>query len=343
MTDSLLLLNYLSDGNFHSGEDLAAKFNVSRTAIWKQIKKLNTILPFDINSVPSKGYQIEQPIQFLNKRKFIDCLLERLPGETVDDLADSSKLVNTFDITIENIEMLLECPSTNQYLLDRIALNKLSNFIVLSEMQTAGRGRRGREWVSPFAANIYLSLLWSLGISMGETSGLSLVVAISVAKVLQSYGVDNVKLKWPNDIYVGTKKISGVLLEIRGESNSPCQAIVGIGVNVNMPSNAAESIDQQWTDINSVVGLEIDRNKFSAAILKELIPRFKKFSLEGFPVFIDEWNELDFLIGKPVSIDGHMKIKNGIARGVEQNGALRIESENKVELLFSGEVSVRAK
>ena len=325
MVSLLDILDYLSDGQFHSGEDLAEKFAVSRTAIWKQIKKLNTLLPMEVMSVSGKGYKIEFPISVLNKRAIIEKLRPGINGR------------------LNDIDIMLSCSSTNQYLLEKIEQYPFQNRLVLSELQTQGRGRRGKEWISPFASNVYMSLLWSLDVSIAQLSGLSLVVAISVASALKTLDVSDVMLKWPNDIYVGNKKLSGVLLELRGESNSPCQAVIGIGVNVNMPEQFGKKIDQQWVDMQSLLQRKVDRNDVVAEILNELASRLDKFNNEGFSSFISEWEKLDLLEGKQISIEGNALLKEGIARGVDKNGALLVEHKAVIEPLFSGEVSVREK
>ncbi|VAW93664.1 Biotin operon repressor / Biotin--protein ligase [hydrothermal vent metagenome] len=325
MTDLLALLTHLSDGQFHSGEDLAAELDISRTAIWKQIKKLNIILPVKIISVHGKGYKIEHPMTVLNKNKIMGFLSAELQTQ------------------LNQIEVLLECGSTNQYLLERVEQNQLKNYVVLAEMQTQGRGRRGRHWVSPFASNIYMSLLWHMDISIAEMAGLSLVVAISVARALQKLGVNDVMLKWPNDVYVDGQKLAGVLLELRGESNSPCNAVIGIGVNVNMPSNVADNIDQPWVDIQQLLKKQVNRNEVVAMILNELIPRLQQFNDSGFCGFMAEWTSLDLLAGKAINIEGHMQLNEGVASGVDKQGALLVEYKGTVQPLYSGEVSIRPK
>lgn len=324
MTNIAVLLDYLCDGKFHSGEDLATQMGVSRTAVWKQIKRINEKFPIVIKSTPGKGYKISKPITFVNR----------------DEI--SQNLTSQCNSALKGIDVLLECPSTNQFLLDRIENKKLENYLVLAESQTHGRGRRGREWVSPFASNIYMSLLWTLNISIAEMSGLSLVVAISVAKAIQSFGINNVMLKWPNDIYVDNKKISGVLLELRGEANSPCNAVIGMGVNVNMPKLMGDRINQQWSDMESILKKNINRNHVIAQILNELIPRLEKFSEYGFSEFIDEWNSFDLLAEQKIKIEGNMNLSEGIAHGVDKQGALLVEHNGKIQSLYSGEVSVRA-
>ncbi len=325
MTDLLLLLDYLSDGQFHSGEDLAVELGVTRTAIWKKIQKLNVILPVKIISVHSKGYKIKNPLTVLNKNRILDYL----PAE--------------FHSQLNQLEVLLECTSTNQYLLECLEQNQLKNGVVLAETQTQGRGRRGRYWVSPFGSNIYMSLSWQMGISIAEMAGLSLVVAISVAKALQKFGIDDVMLKWPNDVYVDGRKLAGILLELRGESNSPCSAIIGIGVNVNMPEDMADKIDQPWIDMQQLLKKQVNRNKVAAMILNELIPRLQQFNKTGFSGFMNEWEQLDFLAGKVINIEGHMQLSEGVASGVDKQGALLVEYKGQVQALYSGEISIRPK
>ncbi len=325
MTDLLLLLDYLSDGQFHSGEDLAVELGVTRTAIWKKIQKLNAILPVKIISVHSKGYKIKNPLTVLNKNRILDYL----PAE--------------FHSQLNQLEVLLECTSTNQYLLECLEQNQLKNGVVLAETQTQGRGRRGRYWVSPFGSNIYMSLSWQMGISIAEMAGLSLVVAISVAKALQKFGIDDVMLKWPNDVYVDGRKLAGILLELRGESNSPCSAIIGIGVNVNMPEDMADKIDQPWIDMQQLLKKQVNRNKVAAMILNELIPRLQQFNKTGFSGFMNEWEQLDFLAGKVINIEGHMQLSEGVASGVDKQGALLVEYKGQVQALYSGEISIRPK
>ncbi len=325
MTDLLILLDYLSDGQFHSGEDLAMELGVSRTAIWKKIQKLNRALPVKIISVHSKGYKIENPVAVLNKNAIMDSLSAE------------------FHSQLNQLEVLLECSSTNQYLLEYLEKNQLKNCVVLAETQTQGRGRRGRHWVSPFASNIYMSLSWQMDISIAEMAGLSLVVAISVAKALQKFEVNDVMLKWPNDVYVAGRKLAGVLLELRGESNSPCSAIIGIGVNVNMPKDATNKIDQPWVDMQQLLNRQVNRNEVAAMILNELIPRLQQFNNKGFSGFTGEWEQLDLLAGKAITIEGHMQPGEGIARGVDKQGALLVEYKGEIQALYSGEVSIRPK
>jgi len=323
MVNMLALLDYLSDGDFHSGEDIAALFKVSRTAIWKQIKKLNAMLPCEIASVSGKGYQLTESLAVLKTDTILFYTEKSLHSE------------------LHQVEVLLECVSTNQYLLDKVEDGCLENYLLLAELQTAGRGRRGRQWISPFASNIYMSLSWGLAISISQMAGLSLVVAISIAVAMRNHGIENIKLKWPNDVYVDGRKLAGILLELRGESNSPCRAVMGIGINVNMPQQAGDCIDQLWVDMKSLLGASVNRNKVIGSVLNELIPNLKLFEDKGFIAFIERWKEFDLLENKVVDISGHASLTSGIARSVDSQGALVVEFEKKTHHIYSGEVSIR--
>jgi len=325
MIKHLALIQYLSNGDFHSGEDLANQFQVSRTAIWKQIKKINTLFPIEITSIPGKGYKMHPSMVILNQDAIVSGLLPDIRSQ------------------ISKIEVMLSCASTNQYLLEHAEQDEGHTLIALSEMQSAGRGRRGRQWYSPFGRNIYMSVARNFDCAISELSGLSLVIAISLAESITALGVAGVTLKWPNDIYVGGSKLAGVLLELRGEFNSPCRAVIGIGMNVNMPaaSEHESAIDQSWIDISQLLGAPQDRNQIVARIINDLIKNLVIFENEGFEIFMERWKEFDFLKNKAVNIHGGLLDKSGIARGVDPHGALLVEIEGNIEPVFSGEVSIR--
>ncbi len=325
MVELLRILECLSDAEFHSGEELAENFGVSRTAIWKQVQKLNTILPLKISSASGKGYRLQQALSVLNRRK----IEQHVSGAILQKIYD--------------IEILVSCPSTNQFLLESATESQRQNRLVLAEMQTQGRGRRGKEWVSPFASNIYMSLLWHFDISMAEVAGLSLIVAISIARALKKAGVGQVMLKWPNDVYVDNRKLAGVLLELRGELNSPCQAVIGMGINVNMPPAEAEKIDQQWVDMQTILKSKVNRNELVAQILNELVAALEQFNKQGFAAFVEQWQTLDLLANREISIENHQGVTTAIARGVNNQGALLVEQDNRITALYSGDVSVRKK
>lgn len=312
------LLAILADGTFHSGEDLSAILDVSRTTIWKQVAKLQD-LGVEVNAVKGRGYRLQKGVDLLSLPE-----IYRHLGE---------KGCETFD----RIDLELSVESTN-----RIAsAANISPYVCLAEMQTAGRGRRGREWISPFATNIYLSLAWRFTEATASLDSLSLCVAVSMARALRSLGCLNVDLKWPNDLLFGGHKLAGILLEASGEVGGPVRVVIGIGLNVAMTEGQGASIDQDWISLNEILAEPMSRNKIVAAVLDEMAVALPVFERQGFAGFEKDWREFDYLINKPVELRLGSKTIAGVARGVDATGALLIQQGDSVQLYRGGEVSVR--
>ncbi|MEO6172855.1 MAG: biotin--[acetyl-CoA-carboxylase] ligase, partial [Arenimonas sp.] len=224
------------------------------------------------------------------------------------------------------------------------AKRKLGTDIFLAERQTAGRGRMGRQWTSPMAANIYLSLRRRFNKGLPALSGLSLVVGVIIAKSLRAQGFADIGLKWPNDIYAkGNKKCGGILIEVSGEANAEITAIIGIGLNVRMPKNSAKKIDQDWTDLQELAGEEIlSRNRVLTALLDELLPGLQFFEDQGAFVFLSQWPEYDILLHREVKLLDAASTQTGTVLGITEQGALRLQQNGVERHYHSGEVSVRA-
>ncbi len=190
-TVKLSLLRALSKGGFHSGEELGDELGISRAAVSKHIKGIQG-WGVDIFRVQGKGYQLANPLQLL------------------DESVLNSSVATPFAL-IPVIE------STNQYILDN-ARELDSGFVCIAEYQSKGRGRRGREWISPFGSNLYLSMFWQLEAGMAAAMGLSLVVGIAIAEAIEKLGIEGIKLKWPNDLYHNDKKLAGILVEMSGQA-----------------------------------------------------------------------------------------------------------------------------
>ena len=317
------LLNLLSDGEFHSGEALGASLGVSRMAVWKHLKALRE-MGVDFTVVRGKGYCLPSS-------------LELLDGDRIVAAATSASVAG-----LDNVEVFLEVDSTNNWLREQALNGAPSGTVCVAETQLAGRGRRGRTWVSPFAANLYLSLLWRSATGATALGGLGLVTGIALLRALRSCGIEGAGLKWPNDILVGDAKLAGVLIDVVGESNGPCIVIVGIGVNVCMPPGEATAIDQQWTDLHHLsAGNRLSRNVLAARILDELIPAIKTFDTKGLPPFLDEWQESDILRGRKVGLTMPNEYITGTACGIDDVGALLVDTGHGRRRFLSGDVSVR--
>jgi BirA family transcriptional regulator, biotin operon repressor / biotin---[acetyl-CoA-carboxylase] ligase len=318
------LLPLLADGEFHSGQELADVIGVSRTAVWKQVNRLATESGIEIESVKGKGYRIPGGLDLLDANVVRAALVER-----------SRALLTRLDI-LDTVD------STNTEVTRWLGHSGSSGLVCCAEQQTAGRGRRGRQWVSPYAGNLYLSLLWEFNQGAAALEGLSLAVGVAVARALRACEVPAVQLKWPNDVLYDRAKLGGILLEMSGDAAGSCRVVIGIGLNVAMPQSAAGAIDQAWTDIRSICAQSPpSRNRLLAALLDELLPLAADFEQHGFARWRDEWLALDAFAGTSVVLHTGSGQLAGVARGVDERGALRLETTTGVQAVYGGEISLR--
>ena len=320
-----ILLPLLAEGEFRSGQDLADALGVSRTAVWKQVNKLAAETGLAIESVKGRGYRIPGGIELLDAEKVSAALRP-----------EASRLLSSL-VLLESVD------STNAEVLRRAETGCPRGFVCSAEQQTAGRGRRGRHWVSPFASNLYLSLLWEFDEGAAALEGLSLAVGVATARALETAGLPPVQLKWPNDILHEGAKLGGVLLEMVGDAAGACQVVIGVGLNVRMPKEAAQGIDQQWTDIEAMSGgAHPGRNVLLAALLSELLPLVASFESSGFTPWRAPWQALDAFNGETVVLQSGSRKMAGIARGVDERGALLLETAEGRKAVYGGEISLRS-
>jgi BirA family biotin operon repressor/biotin-[acetyl-CoA-carboxylase] ligase len=312
-TDNVLaLVDALADGAWHSGEDLAAVAGITRAGLAKRIDKLRE-LQLDVEAQAGLGYKLAAP-------------LERL---------DAPALRAASPVPLE---VLAFADSTNARLLD--ADPSRDPQALLAEFQTAGRGRRGRSWVSPFGANLYLSLAWSFAAWPRQLTTLPLVAGIAAARALRDCGVQ-VQLKWPNDLVAGGRKLGGILVEHRGESGAGCRVVVGVGINVAMSDAQAAGVAQPWTSVNALLAAPVSRNALAARLLAHLAGAIETFAAHGFAPFMTDWAALDLCRDREVSVQMPDAELRGVARGIDEQGALIVDAAGTRHLLHSGEVSVR--
>ena len=214
--------------------------------------------------------------------------------------------------------------------------------LFLAERQSAGRGRRGREWVSPPGANIYFSLSRRFSRPLPQLAGLSLAVGVALAEGLRSLGFGQVRLKWPNDLWIESRKLGGILVQLRPEVGGGTGAVIGVGLNVRMPAEAAQAIDQAWCDLSEFSATPVSRNAVVAALMASLLPALDEFDAHGLAHFLWRWQGLDALRGQRVQVlDGERRIE-GLCLGVSGEGALRLEADDGSEVLVhGGEASLR--
>lgn len=316
------ILAQLADGEFHSGTELADVLGISRSAVWKQLSGLSE-LGLQHSAVSGKGYRLDNPLELLAASKI---------HEAVNDQTGT---------LISSLEIHDQIDSTNRYLVDRSQHNALSGCVCFAEHQTAGKGRRGRQWVSPYGCNIYLSILWRFQQGPAAISGLSLAIGVAVIRALKEHQIDDVGLKWPNDIYSQGKKLGGILVEVSGETDGPCAAVIGLGLNLFVPDAEAEGITQAWTDLSKMTGqTRLARNKLAGILLNHLLPVIAEFEEGGIQAHLDEWRSYDCLTGKAATLFIGQQQFEGIVRGIDDNGMLLIErSDGIVQTFASGEVS----
>lgn len=314
-TIPLTLISILADGEFHSGEQLGESLGMSRAAINKHIQTLRD-WGVDVFTVPGKGYSLPEPIQLLD-----ETFIRR-------------------EVAQGSVAVLPVIDSTNQYLLDRLT-GLQSGDACVAEYQQAGRGRRGRKWVSPFGANLYISMYWRLEQGPAAAIGLSLVIGIVMTEVLRDLGADQVRVKWPNDLYLNDRKLAGILVELTGKTGDAAQIVIGAGVNLAMRNAQAGDINQGWINLQEA-GVRIDRNVLAARLITELRSALHCFEQEGLTPFLARWEVLDNFINRPVKLIIGEKEIFGISRGIDSQGALLLEQDGVVKPWVGGEISLRS-
>lgn len=315
------VLTLLADGEVHSGEALGQALGVSRTAVWKQLKKLEA-LGIGVLSVKGQGYQVPGGVELLERDKILSCLSDH----------ERSLLV---DLDIHG-----SIESTNVRALERIRNGSSQGFACMAEHQTAGRGRHGRRWVSPFGRNVYLSLIWEFNSGAAALGGLSLAVGVAIARALQRNHIPDVELKWPNDVLWRGQKLAGILLELTGDAAGRCQVVIGVGVNVGMRAEEAAEISQAWASLSQIVP-GISRNKVAGDLLGELLLMLESYEQQGFAALREEWEALHGYANREVEIRAGDNVTVGIALGVNDQGALRLQMQSGETLVYGGEASLR--
>jgi BirA family biotin operon repressor/biotin-[acetyl-CoA-carboxylase] ligase len=317
------LIRFLSDGRFHSGEILGRQMGISRAGVWKRLQQMTKQYGIEVDAVKGRGYRLKRPLDLLDE----DEILQQLsPGER-----NSTAKLYLHD----------SLDSTNSWLMQRGATGEASGAVCLAEQQQAGRGRHGRQWVSPYGRNIYFSILWRLDMAPMQVAGLSLAAAIGVLRVLHQMNCHQAGLKWPNDILWQGKKLAGLLLEVSGESSGPSQVVIGVGLNTSL-GDEGRAIDQPWVDLQGIPDVEaVSRSGIAARLISQMIQIKETYQTEGLSAFVDEWQRHDLMLGKPVEIRSATQCHHGEHLGIDASGAIRLQTESGPRLFHAGEVSLR--
>ncbi len=315
------LLRRLADGEFHSGQALAAEFSLSRASIHNALSEVEG-LGLSLYRVRGRGYQMPQPPQWLT-----EVALNAYLGDAAASFS---------------IEVLDTATSSNAVLLQRAALGAPSGSVLAVEWQSAGRGRRGRSWHSALGHSLTFSLLWRFEQGLSALSGLSLAAGVAIARALHTLGIQGAQLKWPNDVLgANGGKLAGILIEAQGDMLGPSAVVIGVGLNLNLPDEVLSQVDQPVSSLSQLAPLP-ERNHLLAVILRELATVLESFATHGFAPLQQEWEANHAAQHRPVRLsmpDG--STLDGIARGVALDGTLRLDTEHGERLFNSGEVSLR--
>jgi len=316
------IIDVLADGKFHSGEILANQFKVSRVSIWNAISEAEQF-GIEIHSVRGKGYKLTHAVELLDESS-----IKRAIGEQA----------NFF-----NIEVMDITTSTNSVMMQRASEGLPHASCIATNIQTAGKGRRGRKWVSELGENLTFSFLWRFNQGAAMLSGLSLVVGIALIRTFKQLGINQALLKWPNDVLIfhekAYKKLAGILIELQGDMDGQSLAVIGIGINLNISKKQIKKIDQPAIDLQTITQESMNPNNLIALIIKELARVLSEFELNGFSSLKEEWVMSHAFHEKVISItkgDGQNVI--GKVIDISAEGSLILQT-NQGQLNFSsGEV-----
>ncbi|MES2356202.1 MAG: biotin--[acetyl-CoA-carboxylase] ligase [Pseudomonadota bacterium] len=314
------LLRKLSDGHFHSGENLASALGVSRATVWQALSEAAEY-GLQIFRVRGRGYQLISPIDLL------DC----------EAVMASLGLDSPF-----NLQILDSVNSTNSFLLQRAHEGAVHGDCVATELQTHGRGRLGRAWHTGLASALTFSVLWQFKCGIAGLSGLSLAVGLAVARGCEALSVTGVKLKWPNDVIHNGRKLAGILIEVQGEMLGPSTAVIGIGINHQLSSQVLAEIDQAVVDLAGIANPIPSRNVVLAELLRALNDVLTDFEAKGFSPLISDWEARHAYQTKLVQLMlPDRSVIRGVAEGVAADGALKIRTSTGPMQFSMGEISMR--
>ena len=324
------LLRQLADGEFHSGEDLADKVGLTRARV-SQVLKDAEVAGLALERMKGRGYRLLEAPDFLDAKSIRDWLATF--AETHSE---------TLPLAVEVVDQI---ESTSSELMRRTQRRDIHRTALAAEWQTAGRGRRGRVWTAIAGGSLTFSLGWNFEQGAGFLAGLSLAVGVAAVRALEAEGFRDIALKWPNDLIHRHLKVGGILVELNGDALGPSTVVVGVGLNVRLPTTFKRDIAQPVSDLTAVAGRgapPIDRNKLLARLAAELAATLGTYGAHGFAPFAAEWQRRHAYQGKPVKLllpDGE-SVKGTVA-GVDSTGALVLADGPRRARFLTGEISLR--
>ena len=316
------ILRLLTDGKFHSGETIAQQLKVSRATVWNALQEAEK-LGVEIFSVRGRGYKLPQAVTLLDEQTILSAM------------GSQSALLK--------LEIHDHLESTNTYLMKQLSAGQAHANCVATNLQTSGRGRRGRTWQAGLGASLTFSLLWRFQCGAAGLSGLSLAVGIALIRALHHFGVAQAQLKWPNDVLIGREKLAGILIELQGDMEGPSAAVIGVGINLNLPTNIKQQIDQPATDLASVTQTPINPNALLGELLKHLTEILSTFEQRGFASVRDEWTQYHAYHLQAVKmLHPNGSETFGTVINVAEDGNLLVKTASGEQRFSSGEISLRS-
>lgn len=317
--DRILELFHQHTDRFLSGEEICRDLGISRTAVWKQISRLRA-LGYDIEAVPSKGYRL---------RSTPDTLIS----------SEVSAGLNT-GIVGNKIVFLAQADSTNLRARLLAEGGAGEGTVVIADQQETGKGRMGRNWVSPAGVNLYLSVILRPQIDISQATQLTFLTAVAVARAIEQSGNFTPQLKWPNDVLLDGRKVAGLLNELNAETEQVHFLILGIGVNLNMTQDQFPSdLRTPATSLLIESGERITRLDFTRTLLQAIDDLYALYREDGFAAIVSEWERRSHMVGRQVEVDGQTNRRAGVVQGVDEAGALLLRlADGRVEKIVAGDI-----
>lgn len=316
------LLRTLADGRVYSGESLGAQLGVSRAAVSKSLRSL-VEMGLALNQRPGRGYWLDQPLDLLDQQR-----IQRALGKSAA-------------ARIDPLQIELAVTSTNDLLRQSAAPREPKFRALLAEYQSAGRGRQGKSWQAPLGGALLLSMAQQVTGGVGRVAGLSLVIGVAIRRALADAGIEDIRLKWPNDVYHADRKLAGVLVELDGDIGGSCQWVAGIGLNCRLGDNPG--VDQPWTDLSRLSESPPDRSRLAGVLLQQLVTAVDQLACDGLPGLLDEWRDADLLRGRDIAIvSPGAQTLSGVAAGVDEAGALLLKTSAGTQRVNAGSVEMRS-
>ncbi len=320
------LVACLADGRPHSGTLLAQRLGVSRAAVWKQIARLRewgvAVEAQRGGGGGGGGYRMVDALELLDGAQL--CAAIAPPQRRL----------------LEGLELFHEVDSTNRQAM-KAPLSPGRAWACMAERQSAGQGRFGRHWISPFGRHLALSLAWFFPAGVAALQGLTLVVGVAVARLLGEMGVRDIGLKWPNDIMWRGRKLGGILVEVTGDPSGPLRVVTGLGLNFRVPASLGRDIPAPWTDLHRAAPAPLSRNLLAGRLLDALLRLLADFPAQGFAPYHSAWETLDSCRGQQVVVLCGAERHVGTALGITPQGELRLGTPEGEQHFAGGEVSLR--